>query len=70
MYFFLIRSVKVFYEAISPVYVVSIFVIVMWLYSLSFMSFSQNPFILGPTHPPSLKWANVILEPKLSKITH
>ena len=54
MYNFLIRSIQVFIRLFSPVYtshyVLSLFVIVMWLYSLSFKPITQNPYILGPTH--------------------
>ena len=59
MYNFLIRSSQVFIRLFSPVYtshyVLSLFVIVMWLYSLSSKPFTQTPYILGPTHPPSHK---------------
>ena len=66
---FLIRSVQVFYKSIFPVYTPHLFVIVMWLYSLSFKPITPNPYILGPTHPPR-KCAYEILEPKLPKIMH
>ena len=49
-------------------YVVSLIVIMIWLYSVSFKPITQNPYILGPIHSPSLKCAYGILEAKLLKI--
>ena len=61
---------KVIVMIYTPHYVKSLFVIVVWLYSLSFKHITQNSYILGMTPPPFHKCAYVILEPNLSKITH